>query len=209
MLAAGYQVVARTLGRRCRENWRLKLKEAHFLHFIAQKANNLRAQNNVVVHFLVAQIEITVLQTNVLAGFAGSLDFKRELLGNLAKYSYFFRFNLDCTGFDFIVKGALIALQNRSRNRNGALLVNALKQALVVKNNLHNAVMVAKVNEHNSAVVADILNPTRRANLFSYVIFTETVAVSGSVFIFHKQFNSALSLYFNNLLYHFIPHLSS
>ena len=56
VFARGDNVVARTFGRRAGQNRGRDFGKAERLHFLTQKADDFASEQNVVVHFLVAQI---------------------------------------------------------------------------------------------------------------------------------------------------------
>ena len=110
VLTAGDQVVSCALRGGGGQDRSLKLQEAHAAHLVAQEADYLGTEHDIVVHFLVSEVEVAVLQADILAGLAGGSHFKRKLLRHLAEDTYFLSLDLDCTGFDLVVVGAFVAL---------------------------------------------------------------------------------------------------
>ena len=143
--------------------------------------------SDIVVHFLVSEVKVAVLQTDVLTGFAGSSNLERELLGDLAENADFLRLYLYGTGFDLVVVGALITLEHSAGDGNRALLVDTLQQGLVVEHHLYHTVVVAQVDEHDSAVVTDILHPAGNSYFLAYIVFCHRVAVLRAVFVLSEQ----------------------
>ncbi len=173
MDAARHQIVARTFRRGCRENRRLELVETLRPHLFAQKAYDLRAQNDVVVQLFAPQIEVAVLQAHVL-GFVGFLvrhvnwgdgggGFHHELV----------RFDFDFARGKIGVDGVGGAELHLARHGDDALQMSLLHKteegSRGVHYNLRETVMIPEVDEKDAAMVSEAVHPAGKANGFACV----------------------------------------
>ena len=168
-------VVTRTLWRRSTQNRGLDFQKAHVCHLLTQERDNLRAEYNVVFDLLVAQVEVTILQTDILADFLRGLNFERQLTVNLAQHGNRVCLQLDGAGRNLRVVGFLVAVLNRAFNRDAVLLVDALEQGGVAHDNLHGAVHVAQVDEGYTAVVTDVFYPACDAQGGADICFRDDI----------------------------------
>ena len=120
----------------------------------------------------ISEVEEAVFQAHVLAGVGGGGDLKRQHVFALAQNGDVLGVNLDHARCDFFVDRFLVALDNLAAERDGALLVDAPEQRVVVYDHLQHTVLVADIEEHNAAVVADILHPTGNAHLLTDIFFS-------------------------------------
>ena len=118
MLACGNQVVARSLRRRRRQDGRGNLQEAMLQHCFPDCRNDLAAQNDVLFHGRIPQIQIAILQALRFICFTAPVNLKRQLVIPALPQ------NRNAVGNDFNVAGGLIrvlvcTLTNRTGHRNG------------------------------------------------------------------------------------------
>ena len=81
MQARRHQEVARTLGRRGGQDRRLELGEALLVHVAADARDHPRAQHDVALHLLAAQIEEAILEPGLLGIVALGVDLQRQGFG--------------------------------------------------------------------------------------------------------------------------------
>ena len=91
-------------------------------HRLAQSGHHVAAQNDVVLHGGVAQIQIAVLQAGGLVGGPAAVDLKGQLVvAAAAKYFDLFGNDLDIAGGQLEILA--VTLTNASLDRDGAFLV--------------------------------------------------------------------------------------
>ncbi len=158
----GHEKIARTLGRACRENRRLKLEEALLLHAAAKTVDDRAAFDDVVVNALAPQIQEAVFQPDVLGIFLLAEHRHRQLAGGAE--------HLDLGDEDFDRAGgelrifragrALAHLAVDSHHPFGAQLLGGLEGGRIrIGDDLRQAVVVAEIDEQEAAMVADAVAP--------------------------------------------------
>ena len=196
MLAAGDQVIARPLGRGCRQDRGLHLEKAHFGHLAAQERDHLRAQHDLVVYLGIAQIKEAVFQPYLLLGLGGGSHLERKIAGAFAQHRQGFHPNLDRAGGDFGIVGVLAALDHLAADADRAFPVHLAEQRIVVDHRLHHAVMIPHIQELDTAVVADILHPAGNPDLPADIALTQLPAVVGTIDVRPRHNCFALSSWY-------------
>ena len=197
--AARHEVVARALGRRGREDGRLVLVEALGPHLLAQEADHLGAQDDVVVQLFAAEVEEPVLEAHLLALLGLVVrDVERRDAGG-ALHDELVRLNLDLAGGEVGVDRLGVAELHLARHGDDAfevrLLDEAKEAAARVHDDLGDAVVVAQVYEQDAAVVAEAEHPAGEPDRLAGVLLAELVAGMRSVGM-HVHFDSLLLLRF-------------
>ena len=178
--AARHEVVARALGRRGREDRRLELVESLLPHLLAEEADDLAPEDDVVVQLFAAEIEEAVLEAHVLAlvcllvGDVDGRHLRRRLHDELV------RLDLDFAGRQVGVDRVGRPELHLARHGDDALQVGLLDEAEEatrrVDDDLRKAVVVAEVDEEDSAVVAEAEHPAREPDSLARVSGAEFVA---------------------------------
>ena len=106
--AAGDEVVARALRRRCGQKRRLDLGEAAVAEEVADELDDAVAGDDVLVHRLAAQVEVAVLQAQELVDVGLFVDVEGRRLGGVQDLR-FGDADLDLAGGELGVLGALRA----------------------------------------------------------------------------------------------------
>ena len=109
MQARRHQEVARAFRRRRRQDRRLEFEEARALHAGADRVDHLRAQHDVVVQVLAAQIEEAVLEPDVLGIFLLA-EHRQRQLGRRPQHLDLVDIDLDLAGRQVRVERALGAV---------------------------------------------------------------------------------------------------
>ena len=184
--AARDEEVARALGGGGREDRRLVLAEAEVLHAAAEEGDHLRAQHDVLVERLAAQVEVAVLEAQVLAADVRAVA--REVDRGLVRGALddeLVRDELDLACVDVGVDLALAARDDLAGHRDDALEPEVRRlleeRAARVDDDLGAAVVVAQVEEEDAAVVALVEDPAGEAGGLARVLDAELVAGVGAV----------------------------
>jgi hypothetical protein len=116
----GHHELARALGRRGPEQWRLDLAEALGVHGPAQGGVDERTQSQVALHLFAAKVEEPVAQANLFVDVVSVIELKGRWLG--------YRQHLDgavgqfdLAGREPVVRGALGTTSHRARNAHHVL----------------------------------------------------------------------------------------
>ncbi len=166
MQPARHQIVARALGRAGGQDRRLKFGKALFQHAPADRGDDVRAQHDVGVLALAAQIEETVGEAHLLGVFGFAVDRKGQWLRGRQQFERGDH-QLNFPGCQAGVDRILGALDDPPGQRHDALepkRVNLAKQSRRhVDHALGDAVVVAQIDEQELAVVALPVHPAREA----------------------------------------------
>ena len=206
--AARHEVVARALGRGGREDGRLVLVESLGPHLLAQEADHLGAQDDVVVQLFAAEVEEAVLEAHLLALLGLVVrDVERRDAGG-ALHHELVRLDLDLAGGQVGVDGLGVAQLDLARHGDDAfevrLLHEAEEAAARVHDDLGDAVVVAQVHEEDAAVVAQAEHPAGEPDGLAGVFLAELVAGMRSVGM-HVHSVSLLSLFGLRALHGGVP----
>ena len=180
--AAGNDVVARALGRRTRQNRRVDLVKAALGHELAKIGDDLRAQNDLVAHGGVAQIEEAVFEARVLARFGGVRNFEgKRLHGAAAQHFDALGDDLDKTRGELVVGGRA---QNDGAfdadRRFGGDVAHLRKAGLFRADDLRGAVKIAQDGKEKAALIALAVEPAREFDALARVRFAQLAAVMSS-----------------------------
>ena len=156
-------------------------------HLLAQEADHVRAEDDVLVQLFAAQVEVAVLEAHVLA-FVGLLVRHvegRHLGGRL--HHQFVRLDLDLARRQIGVDGVGRAELHLARHGDHAFEVRLLHEteeaAARMDHDLREAVVVAEVHEKDAAVVAETEHPPREADRLARVRSAEFIARMGTVWM--------------------------
>ncbi len=184
MLAGGHQIVARALGGGGGEDWGGDLQKIVIEHGLAQRGDDLAAQDDVLLDGGVAQVEIAVFETLALVGVAAAVDLKGQLVVAAAAE------HLDLLGDDLNVAGGLPgvlagALADKALDGDGGFLVDGLDDGhhlLGLHNDLGCAVEVAHDDECKVAAdLAHVLHPADDLDFLPHMLQAELIAGMGTV----------------------------
>ncbi len=199
MDAAGHQIVARPFRRRRRQDGRLEFIEALRPHLLAEEADDVGAQDDVVVELLAPQIEVAVLEAHVFALvglFVGHVD-GRDGAGAL--HDEFVRFDFDLARRQVWIDRIRSAQFDFARDGDYAFQVRFLDEAEETAAGMHDdlrkPVVVAKIYEKNAAMVAKTEHPAGKAHSLAGIRRPEFVASMGSVGV-HRFFLLKLTGYY-------------
>jgi len=131
-------------------------------HRLAQERDDLRAQQNVGVDALAAQVQKAVFQAQILGAVLVARQVERRLLrGGL--HDARVRHELDLAGRQIGIDRRGLAQRNLAGHGDDRLEFRPAQRleegAAGMDHDLREAVMVAQINEQNAAVVADTENP--------------------------------------------------
>ena len=162
-----HQEVARAFRRRGRQDRGLELEEALLLHPLAHGIDDRAAGHDVLVQFLAAQVEETVLKPDVLRIFLLAEHRQRQFAGG-SEHLDLADVKLDRAGRQFRIVGAIRAAAHLAVDPHHpfrAQLFGILEgRQIRVRHALRQAVMVAQVDEQHAAMVADAMAPAGQAN---------------------------------------------
>ena len=194
MLTRGNEIVARALGAGGREDRRRDLQKAVLHHRLPQGGDDVAAQDDVLLHGGISQIEVAILEAVGLVGLAAAVDLKRQLvIDALAEH-------LDLLGHDLNVAGGELgvlarALAHDALDGDGALLVEGLDNAhhvLGLDDDLRRAVKIAQDDEGKVlSDLADVLHPANQADALADVLHAQLIAVVGTIL---KHVHALLSM---------------
>ena len=179
MLAGGHQVIPGALGRGCGQDGSGDLQEAVLGHGLAQGGDHVAAQDDVLLHGGVAQIQVAVLETLHLVRVPAAVDFKGQLVVAAAAQ------DLHLLGDDLDIAGGLLGvlagpLAHRALHGNGGLLGDGPEgghHIFGLGHDLGSAVEVADDHEGQvSAHHAHVLHPADDLHILSRVLQPELSA---------------------------------
>ena len=125
MLAGGDEVVTRALGGGGRQDRGGDLKEVVLHHGLAQRGDDVAAQDDVLLHIGVAQVQIAVLEPLGLVGLPAAVDLEGQLIvAAAAQDGDLLRHDLDLAGGH--LGGLAGPLPDGARHGDGGLLVDAI-----------------------------------------------------------------------------------
>ena len=144
-----------------------------FHHRLAQRRDDVAAQDDVVLDRRVAEVEIAVFQALRLIGVAAAVDLKRQLVvAALAEHGDLLRHDLDVAGR--LLGVFAVALTHGADDLDRGLLVDGLDDVhhvLGLDDDLRRAVEVAQDDEGEVLPDdADILHPAAKRDLFARVL---------------------------------------
>ena len=167
MQARGHEEVARPFRRGRGDDRRLELGEARIPHGVAQPLDDARAQHDVVVQGLAAQVEEAIGQPRFFRVILVAENRQRQVVGR-AQHFHVGRIDLDLAGRKLGVHEAGVAQLHApvdADHRLGAQLFQRGEGGRVaVGDHLRDAVMVAQVDEQHAPVVAHPMHPARQAH---------------------------------------------
>ena len=179
MLSGGHQVVSGSFRGGGGEYGGGYLQKAVLGHSLAQGGHHIAAENDILLHGGVSQIQIAVAQALSLVGLTAAVDLKGQLI--IAALTQ----NFDLFRNHFNVAGGLLgvlagSLTNNAVNGNGGFLVYALDlshEFLVLNDHLGGAVKVTDYHKGEVAAhLTDVLHPANYADLFTNVLNTQLIA---------------------------------
>ena len=180
VLARGHEIVARALGGGGGQNRRRDLQEVVRHHRLTQRGDHLAAQDDVLLHRGIAQVEVAVLQALRFVGLAAAVDLKGQgIVAAAAEH-------LDLLGHDLDLAGGLLAVLARALahgalDGDGALLVDPLDDlqvGLVLDDDLRRAVEIAQHDERQIAAdLADVFHPADELDLLAHILDAKLVTV--------------------------------
>ena len=162
-----HQEVPGAFRRRSRQDGGLVLQEALLDHPVADRVDDLRAQDDVPVEGLAPQVEIAVLEPDLFRVVRLAED-RQGQLGGLGQDLDGAHAHLDLAGGEVRVHGLGRPGDHLAVNADDALRAQALDggeaRGLGREDQLGQAVVVAEVHEDQAAMVALAIDPPRQAN---------------------------------------------
>ena len=183
MLSGRDQIVARALGGGSGQNRGSDLQEIVLHHCLAQRGDDLAAQDDVLLDRRISEVQIAVFEALGLVCVAAAVDFKRQLVVDaLAE-------NIDLLRHDLHIAGRLLgvfagALAHGAGHGDGRFLVDGLDDVhhvLGFDDNLRRAVEIAQDDEGKVAAHdAHVFHPAAERDGFAGVGKTKLPAGMGS-----------------------------
>jgi hypothetical protein len=162
----------------------LELGEALVDHAPADRSDHARAQQDVLMDALAAQIEEPVAQPDLLARILVAIDLERQHLGG-GKQLEGLGLNLDLAGRQLAVDRLGAALHHLAVDAHHELRARALDRLEDRARGIHHAlgdpVMVPEVQEQQVAVVAFAVHPTGKSDFLAGIGKAEGAAIVGPV----------------------------
>ena len=179
MLSCGHKIVSCSLRRGCRQNRRRDLHKAVLRHRLTKCCNHLAAKNDILLHFRIAKIQITIFQTGLFICLAAVIDFERKVrIAAASENRYAVRHHLDLAGRLLRILGA--SLPNNALYGNGRFLGDRLKlihHVFVLDHDLCRAVEITKNGKSEiGGNHTKIFQPAGQLNLFAGVTDAELSA---------------------------------
>ena len=180
VLAGGDEVVTRALGGGGRQDRGGDLEEVVLHHGLAQRGDDVAAQDDVLLDGGIAQVKIAVFEALRLVRLAAAVDLERQ--GVVAAAAE----QLDLLGNDLNVAGGLIgvlacALAHGALDGDGALFVVALdlgEQLARLDDDLRRAVEVAQHHKGEAAAdFTDVLHPADELDVLTGMLRAKLAAV--------------------------------
>ena len=172
-LSGGHDIVSCSLRGRSAQDGCLDFQKAHLRHLLTKESDHLGAENDVVPHLCVSQIQITVFQADILPDLLGGHHLKGKLLIHPAEHRNLLCLKFNGTGGNPGVVGLLIPVLHLSAHGDTHLLRDALQQLGLADHNLQHTVHVAQVDERNTAVIPDIFYPARHLQYLVNVLLSD------------------------------------
>ena len=210
MLPGRYQIVTGTLRGRSSQDGGLDLGEAQTLHLTAQEGNHLGAQDNIILDLLIAQIQEPVLQADFLLGIGGRIDFKGQILHDLAQNGQACGTQFHSTGGDLRVDSFGITPGDLTLDGDNSLLADTVEHAVLGNDYLYDAVLVPQIDKPDAAMVADVLHPAGHTDHFADIAFAHFAAGTGAILVFdnHESNLTFSSIYRQHSTYGSCPPVS-
>ena len=149
-------------------------------HGLTQSSDYVAAQDDILLYFRIAKIQIAVFQTGILVRLAGMVDLEGQFVITAAAQDLnLFRHHFDVAGRKIRVLGG--TLSDRSGHLDRRFLVDRLQfldLILGLQNDLCRTVEIAK--NHESQVASDlthIFHPADQCDLFTHVGKSQLAAV--------------------------------
>lgn len=192
----GHHEVARALGGRRGQDRGGHLVETERRHLVPDRGDHGRAQHDVAVHALAAQVEEAVLQAALLTHSVVGVDLERQLLRG-AQQLDLGNLDLDLAGGQLGVDVLGAARDDLSVDADDRLLVD-LVEGLIgggagAGDELRDAVVVAQIDEEDAAQVSAIVQPAAQPDVGGDVRGAELAAGVGPVPM-HRRSSSLSNL---------------
>ena len=160
--AARYEIVARALGRRLRQDRRLDVDETVLVHELAQRARDRMAQPQIAQHRLAPQVEVAVTKPQLLAD--GLVVMERRRL-RFRQHGELRREHLDFAAREIRVDGAVRTrthdtLDGEHELRTQPLGFREHLGPVGIEDDLQQAFAIAQIDENDAAVIAAPVYPT-------------------------------------------------
>ncbi len=177
-----HEVVARALRGRLGQHRRLDVDEAVRVEVTADRARQLVAHQQPLLHDLAPQVEVAELEADLLAHVLVELE--RQRLGAV-EHGQFAGQELDLARGEVSVGGALRPRPHHARDRQYVLAAHALglgehAGSVRIEHDLQQAVAIAQVHEDDAAVVAATVDPAGDRDRLTDERLVDLTAVMGT-----------------------------
>ena len=149
-------------------------------HGLAKGGHDIAAENDILLHFRITKVEITILQTGILVCFTGVVDLERQLVITAAAE------DPDLFRNDFDIAGCLVRVLRRSfsddaRNLDRRLLIDRFQFFYLIFGLENDLCRTVEITKHNESEIASdlthIFHPADQRDILSRVGKTKLAAV--------------------------------
>ena len=188
-----HQEIARAFRRGCRQDRGLEFGEALLDHPAADGRDHLRAQRDVLVQALAAQVEKAILQPRVL-GIIQVAEHRHRQFGRSRLHGRLFDAKLDLAGRHVRIDGVVRARFDLARQRQNpfrACFVDLGEGRRVrFDYTLGDAIMIPQVDEQQTAMVAPPVDPAGQAHAVADVLLAQFATGVGAIGVHCKSFKN-------------------
>ena len=174
MHAARYKIIARAFRCTLAQNRCLDIYESFIGKKLACKRCHAMAENEVFLQISTAQIQITVLQTQIFFGLAAFFHLERRCV-RLREDTELLYLDLDMAGRKLIIdsSAALLHLTDSChdifRVQPFCFLQNGRIRLTLFEDQLYDTGAVAQIHKVKTAFIAVLLYPTHHGNCFTHI----------------------------------------
>ncbi len=192
MQAAGHQIVARAFGAGSAEDRGLEFAETLIGHPAAQALDHLIAEHDVAMHPLAPQIDEAVFEADILGIFLLARDRQRQFVG-AALHDGGAGEDLDLAGRQIGIDRPFAARLDLAVDRHDAFELQPVEQlqrvAILIGDDLGDAVMIAQIDEQHAAMIALLVDPARKADGLADILLAERGAIVGTIGVHRDSFH--------------------
>ena len=177
------------------QNRCLYLQKPHGTHFLPEKRDDLRTEDDIVFHFLIPQIQITVFQTDFFSCLSGCHHFKRQGFIHFTQYGNALSFQFQSTCGNPGIISILIPFHQNTLDGNTHLPGNALRQWYIAEHYLQYTIHITQIDKGNASVISDIFHPAGSFDGLPDIRFMDIPYGCGSVNVvcLHNNLSSLLA----------------
>ncbi len=184
MQARGDEKVPRAFRRGGRQDRRLELGEALLDHAPAQTGDDLAAQHDGLVQLLAAKVEIAIGEPRLFRVVELAEHRQRQLFGRAQHFELAHK-DLDVAGWQVLVDRLVGAQLHFAVDANAPFGAHLLElgegRAVLVGDDLGDAVMVPQIDEEHAPMIADPVRPAGEADCLADIRLGERAAGVASI----------------------------